>query len=173
MGKVQTAWSVQPYTEHTVTQLVARPSWLDSDGEWLYASDRWSNPLRELDGFVVHAYLRRGESGWELGNARPLFGDGMVNVDYASAERMVKVMRRVRRGLDKANAVQGYLNGGAKFDYAPFVARVGAVLGISQYRTLNSAKRRQMSGERFTLTDAAGLQSWVPRVLSGDIEMGA
>ena len=139
--------------EHTYI-LTARVAYL-KDGEHRYPSNSYLfKPEFEFADLHVTAYVDQENEG-------PWGCKYFYNMDYvtlSNAEAMVKVLRRLQRGLDKLNAERGYLE---DKQFAEYLMRVGDVLKIRNFYVRNSDKAAEVSGSMFRSVDGAGLQRWV------------
>lgn len=139
---------------HGVGSLIAEYCHLTPDGKLRHPGfDKW-NPAMQLADFEVYAYLDDphprviGFGHW----FRPW------RVELPRAEAMVKALRRLQRGLDKANSEEGYLD---HHDFPGYLFRVARILGIRTYWVENTRGQRELTGERFRQVDGAGVQGWV------------
>lgn len=157
MGKEKRVleFAVQRETIHGVTRLAAHVVYHNDEGEMLNLLSGYSvwDGDNSLADFVVHAYLNDDGDPYGFGHK---FEPHSVDLDQA--EKMVKVLRKVARGLDKANADQGYLR---DEDFASYLIRVARILGIKTFHVRNNRRHKEMSGQTYRRTDGSGLQSWV------------
>ncbi len=113
-----------------------------------YLAGSWpAQPLADLRVTAQSDSASESESyGW-----RVEFRDSYA-VDLARAEEMVKVLRKVSRGMAKLEAQFGYCE-----SFGAYVARVASVLGISRFgwRT-DTGSGGFYSDTRYHWTDAVG-----------------
>lgn len=118
-------------------------------------------PREPMADLVITAQADRSGSssdayGWRVEYKQP------YAVELLRAEEMVKVLRKVSRGLDKMERELGYCE-----SFGAYVARVGKVLGMSAYGWLAddspsaSGPGFQYSDGRYRWTDAVGMASYV------------
>lgn len=159
------AWLVQVEDNYGTKHIRARVVMPQENGE--LHSPRWGRfePGGEFADFRVGCYL-----GWNMdshigGDPVPdkLWGLShdfqpfRVESEY-QASAMLKVFRRVERGLQKANGDEGYLHDG---DYLRYLLRISAALRIRKYYVRNFPEARNWSGNRFDAVDVPLLQSWI------------
>ncbi len=143
------------------TEIIARPSYVHADGDIVSASYGYSEaPARELEDFSVRMYLpnARMEDPYGL-----RYDFRRYSVELRDAEEMVKVLRKLRTGLDRLDTAEGYVIPG---DFATYLIRVGRVLGVTGRPRVRATSRGfDMTGERWRPVDAPGLQMWVKDVI--------
>lgn len=148
------ALCVQAETQYGTQRLVARMVLVTPDGLRDPLWQRGSDPHRALADFQVHAYLDRDNEHAQC----PGHSFNPVWVELDQAESIVRVLRKIRRGLDAAEKDSGYLPAD---DFAAYLFRITAILRIRTYYVRNTDKGRAISGETFRRTDATGLQYWI------------
>ncbi|MGH3630681.1 MAG: hypothetical protein ACRDR6_15395 [Pseudonocardiaceae bacterium] len=136
-----------------IKQLTARVVRVTADG---LDNPRWETSRvqrgKEFDGFAVRAYIdseRQHAWGW-----RHHYAPHHVELDHA--EVIVRVLRKIGKGLELAEREQGYAQ-----DFATYVFRVASALGIRAYFTRNSDRKRAVTGQLDSRTDATGVQCWI------------
>lgn len=161
------AWLVQVEKNYSVREIVAHIVIPQENGELHNPrSDRWATGPEYAD-FRVSAYL--GESG---SNGSTRIDSGAVwglrhdfapyrVTDLQHAQRMVTTLRKVEKGLAKAQDDAGYLN---PDDYHGYLMRIAASLGIRDTYVINYGNQREWTGERHRKVNGAGLQWWVDDV---------
>jgi hypothetical protein len=117
-----------------------------------------AGPERELDGLRVqcrvgHVSSDEPVSTWGYSH----YFEGH-HIGLAQAEAIVKTLRRIGKGLDRAASEQGYLPEGAFHGY---LLRVAAALRIKHIYVYNSPQTADMTGDAFRLVDAPTLQWWI------------
>jgi len=148
------AFSLQTETEHGTCRLVARVVLVTGEGLrnplWQWGAD----PRKAFADFAVHAYIDRdNEHAW-----CPRYSFTAHQVELDQAESMVRLLRKIHKGLDVAEQDAGHLRAD---DFAGYLFRIAAILHIRTYYVRNTDKARAMSGEIFRRTDATGVQCWV------------
>jgi hypothetical protein len=153
------AFAVQEETEHGVTRVVARPVLVTEAGELHNPQFRFGNdPESALADLEVYTYVDRDSDEWKTYGH--LCEYAPLRVDARLAEVIVKSLRRIRKGLDRADSEQGYLSNDAD-GWAGYLFRIAAILGIRAYYVRNSDRGQETTGERYRRTDGAGVQSWL------------
>lgn len=148
----------QVESNHGSPQIVGRICYLNEEGELRNPlGDRFEEGAEFAD-FAVHGYVPQPnhdpEYVWGFGYSylQP------YRVETYRAEQMVKLLRRVDRGMEKLNSLRGWCGTG---DFHAYALRVAEVLGITEFYVKNSERGRQMSGQLFRHTDGSGVQSWI------------
>jgi hypothetical protein len=158
-SKPTTAFVVEQETEHGITRIVARPVLVTEAGELRNPLFRFGNdPESALADLEVYTYVDRDSDEWKT--YAHLCEYAPLRVDARLAEVIVKSLRRIRKGLDRADSEQGYLSNDAD-GWAAFLFRIAAILGIRAYYVRNSDRGHEMTGARYRRTDGAGVQSWL------------
>jgi hypothetical protein len=159
-GKPTVAFLVQIEENYGTVQMTARPVYVVG-GELL--NPQWPQygacPCPELADMEIGGYLREDKSG----TYSPSVTFAPHRVKLEQAESIVKVLRKVHKGLDRLNDTEGYLPDG---DFAGYVFRVARILGIGTYYVRNTKRAAAVSGERFRLVDGVGVQSYVSARIS-------
>ncbi len=153
--------TVQVEERYGSYRLVGHIGYRNEDGEPL--NFLWSSidPGAEYADFVVTAYIGSAWRGdeYDRGVWGPGYGYEPHSVtDVRHAEAIVKVMRKVERGLDKIADAEGWVMAG---DIATHFLRVARVLKVSEYRVRQSRRGEDMTGEPYRTVDGAGLQSFI------------
>lgn len=89
------------------------------------------------------------------------YGD-VHTVDLPRAERMVKTLRTVTRGLDKLRNTEGYIDSN---DLPALLFRVARILKINQFYVRNTRDNKDRSGERWRKAEATSVQAWYSQAL--------
>lgn len=153
-SKEKLAFVVQAKENFGVRRVVAYVSRVTSSGDLRRLSFGSGDTGAHLADFEVSAYLDRDyEHAWCPGHYFDAF-----RVDLEQAESVVKVLRKIQKGMDKATREHGHL---AADDFAGYLFRIAAILGIRTYYVRNSDRGREMTGETFRHADAASVQMWV------------
>jgi hypothetical protein len=136
-------------------QFVARFCYLNEDGELRNPlGDRWEEGAEFAD-FTVSAYVggaNEGAWGFQHGYLQP------YRVELHRAEAMVKLLRKVEKGLERMNGERGYLR---QDDFHQYVLRIAEVLRIKRFYVRNTTRAQAVSGQQFRATDGSGVQSWI------------
>ncbi|MFL6124265.1 hypothetical protein [Actinophytocola sp.] len=106
-----------------------------------------------LTGFQVSAFLSASEErawGYFQGYSTP------YRVDRVVAEAMVRTLRKLDKGLDKATQHQGHVKG---FD--DYLFRIAGILDTQTYYVRSTPERLAVTGERFRQLTAPAMQSWL------------
>ena len=106
-----------------------------------------------LTDFQVSAYLSNDEErawGYFHGYNTP------YRVDRAVAEAMVRTLRKVDKGLNKATEHHGHIK-----DFDDYLFRIAGILDAHTYYVRSTPERLAMTGEPFRWLDASGVQSWL------------
>jgi hypothetical protein len=82
----------------------------------------------------------------------------VYSVDVFRAESMVKLLRKVNKGLERLNSERGWVDSN---DFAGYALRVAEVLGVREFYVENGERESRISGQRERRTDGAGVQLWV------------
>jgi hypothetical protein len=158
--KESLAWCVHVDDGHGVRRLVARVVRVTGEG---LRNPRWSwgsQPHEAFADFEVHAYLdREHERAWAPGHSFAPF-----HLEWDQAESVVRVLRKIRKGLEAADRDAGYLPAD---DVAAYLFRIAAILRVRAYYVRNTDQARAISGDIWHPTDAAGVQDWVTQTEKG------
>lgn len=142
------AWYLAVETEYGLRQLVARIWKTDNDS---YAHNDYAD-------FRVVAWLdHEHEHPW----ATKYGFQGHDVIELRQAEFMVKTLRKLQRGMDKADTEQGYLQDG---NYSGHLFRVARILGIKTYYVASTPQQRAVTGQRWQREDATGVQHHIQSV---------
>lgn len=148
----------QVESNHGSPQVVGRICYLNEEGELRNPlGDRYEEGAEYAD-FAVHGYVPQPNHdpeyvwGWGFSYQQP------YRVETYRAEQMLKLLRRVDRGMEKLLSERGWPTNG---DFHAYALRVAEVLGIKEFRVKNNERGRQISGEIFRRTDGSGVQSWI------------
>lgn len=153
-SKEKLAFVVQAKEHYGIRRVVASVSRVTSSGELRRPSFRSGDMGAHLADFEVSAYLDRdNEHAWCPGHYFDAY-----RVDLDEAESIVKVLRKIQKGMDKVTREHGYL---AADDFTGYLFRVAAIVGIRTYYVRNSERGREMTGEKFRHADAASVQVWL------------
>jgi hypothetical protein len=138
-------------------RLVAHVCYVNEDGELRnFLGDRFETGAEYAD-FTVSCYLPKGdEDGAPYGFATDYRTP--YNVELYRAELMVKLLRKVGKGLERLDSERGWLGGG---DFAAYALRVAEVLGVRDFYVRNDDARGLTMSSVFRSTDGAGVQMWV------------
>jgi hypothetical protein len=148
----------QVETQYGTARLVGRVCHVNADGELRnFLGDRFEDGA-EFGDFAVSAWLPHGHQA-----SGPSFG---CTADYLSpyrvelyrAELMVKLLRKVNKGLERLSSERGWVPDG---DFAQYALRVAEILGVREFYVHNDATAQAMTGQKFRRTDGAGVQMWV------------
>lgn len=142
------------YDDH-VHNLDATIVYPDPNGTLLSPSDPPAPPTSKpyLTDFQISAYLSDDEErAWAYfhGYSTP------YRVDRAVAEAMVRTLRKIDKGLDKATQHQGHVKG---FD--DYLFRIAAILDTQTYYVPSAPERLAVTGEPFRQLSAPAIQSWL------------
>lgn len=140
-----TAWYVDVENEYGSRRLVAHVWKTDSD----------SFTRNDYEDFRVVAWIDHDHTH-PFGTTHAFQGRGLI--ELRQAEFMVKTLRKLQRGLSKANAEQGYL---ADEDFSGYLFRVASVLGIKTYYVPSTAEQPAVLGERWQRVHATGVQDYL------------
>lgn len=153
-SKEKLAFVVQIEEHYDIRRVVAKVCRVTTSGELRRPSFGSGDLGAHLADFEVSAYLDRdNERAWCPGHYFDAF-----RVDLEQAESIVKVLRKIQKGMDKATREHGYL---AADDFAGYLFRIAAILGVRTYYVRNSDRGREMTGETFRHADAASVQVWI------------
>lgn len=96
-----------------------------------------------------------GWYGWGVSYVEP------THVELRQAEHMVKMLRKIRRALDRFNETLG-----SETDLAGFCGRVAQAIGVTNAMSFGEyAKEMQMSETHYRWTDVDGLRSKLAKVV--------
>ena len=129
---------------------------LDEPKTLLSPSNRDWNGGEEYADFAVHAYLanRPGDE--------PIWGPGhsynSQRVELRDAERMIKLLRKVDKGLEKLRQEEGWL---APTDYCGYVLRIARILGIKTFYVHADEQAKMHGLGKWRKLDGSGVQSWL------------
>lgn len=126
--------------------LVAMDDSHNSTGDYAY-EDRY------LSAFLVSAYVRSED----VYGMRPWFSE-VYSVELDNAEKMTKLLRKIQRGMDKLNDVEGYVKDG---DFFAYLTRISRVLGVKTIYVRNTYKLRELRGELYTRMSGSDLQAYI------------
>lgn len=145
-GKPVYAFTIQPTHLYGSTQIRATIVRITDDGEIRNPGYDYGIDDAHFNDLMVSAYVN--DTGESAGNVYGLSVDyrDVFSVDLKRAEGMVKLLRKVTRGMDKLNDAEGYVSEGA---YAAYLLRVARVLGIRTFYVRNDRDARARSGERW------------------------
>lgn len=105
-----------------------------------------------LADFRITAYLDSSEEhAWGFSH-----GYQPYLVDLDRAETIVRTLRKIAKGLDKATTEQGHVT-----NFADYLFRVAKILRIRSFYLRNSDRRREITGQKFSRVDATSVQHWV------------
>lgn len=141
-----------------VMRLVVSPVYVGEEGWLRNFTDLWGDePLADLRISAQADYASEDAYGWRVEYAQP------YSVDLGRAEVMVKLLRKIQRGLDRMERDLGYAE-----SFGAYVARVGKLLGASRYgwESDNGERSWQYSDNTYRWTDAVGMGLHVSRVVS-------
>lgn len=147
-------------TDYGTRSIVATTGYKDENGELLNysSSNRWDSSGYEYADFRVHAYL----GGYAGGGPDMIWGRGYeykpFNVELAQAEVMVKLLRKLAKGMDVAQREQGYI---AEGDFATYLFRVARVIGVKEFYVRNSDQRIRVNSEVFRKATVTQVQDWI------------
>ena len=153
--KLRLAMCLQVETEYGTSRIVARIVTVADDGSLRNPLSSSYDDDAPYADFAVTAYVDNEHTapwGMSYEYRRPF------TVNLRTAENMVKILRKIDRGMQRLNASQGYVT---ENNYAEYLFRVAGVLGIREYYVRNTDKARARSGEMFGKRDGAGVQYWV------------
>lgn len=140
-------------------QMVATTGYKNDDGELLNYTDsnRWDGDYQYAD-FQVRAYL----GGYSGGEPDMIWGRGFeykpFRVELAQAEVMVKLLRKLAKGMDVAERESGYL---AEADYAGYLFRIAKIIGVGEYYVRNSDQVIRTNREVYRKVTVTGVQDWI------------
>jgi hypothetical protein len=161
------AWLVKPFDNYGQRMIRAEVVVVQPDGELHAPGDYRFDEGHEFASFQISAYL-----GWNIGlgtspdkTAGQIWGLSHEFAphtvkDAEHAASMLKVFRRVERGMQKAITDSGYVADG---DYFSYFTRIATALGIRRYYVRNHRENYNMTGETFREADAPFLQHWLRR----------
>jgi hypothetical protein len=118
-------------------------------------ADRWdSEGTAQYDNLAITAQIDSGKENPTWYAARLVYSEP-YEVDLIQAERMVKLMRRLTKALDKFDTQFGRPE-----DLAAFCGRVATALGCSTDRPFGEySKELTINGTHYRWTDIDGLRS--------------
>lgn len=135
-------------TRHLVATVVS----VDEHGHLYSASEYRAPEEAALADFRITAFLDSSEEhAWGFSH-----GYQPYLVDLDRAETIVRTLRKIAKGLDKATTEQGHVT-----DFADYLFRVAKILRIRSFYLRNSDRRREITGQMFSQVDAASVQHWV------------
>jgi hypothetical protein len=144
----------QKETEHGATQLVGSVCYLNANGELRNPLTGWNETASDLADFKVRAYVDKA-------TPNP-FGFSCEFKPFAvkleQAESMVKVLRKVAKGMAKADTERGYVQADQFHEY---IVRAAAILGVKQFRVRSTDRHRAVTGDVYRSVGGSGLQSWI------------
>ncbi len=146
--KFPPAFFLSVVNEYGIRRIRAEAGVLSADGEVLTPMFSAVDPNGDLTDFEVTAYLSPDKSaawGWTYQYAPRV-------VELPRAEVMVRVLKRVGRGVAKAEEQYGYAT-----TYAGFLAQVGNALGVRRYITRSEG----MGESRLVTHNPQTIGSWV------------
>jgi hypothetical protein len=144
------------YAFGPIVEIAAYPAYPDAEGALRNPSFGLSEPYSDLTDLRVRCYLdHRTTDHWPYGTR---FEYKPHHVELPQAEGMVRVMRRLTKGMQTLQSTEGYLQ---EPDFAGYLLRVGRVLRVRRWYVRNTRLQEVRSGERFRLADGGVLQSWV------------
>lgn len=139
---------------YSIRRIVAHPQRATDEGMFnILWDDLRPNAVRHLADFAIGTYLSPDYSnpyGWQH------YYSGILHLKLEQAESAVKVLRKVKRGLEQRERDEGYPQ-----DFATYLFRVAAVLGIRTYYLRSSEKRKAMSGKTFYQADGSDVRRWI------------
>jgi hypothetical protein len=148
------AFVFQVETVYDVTEIVVRICYETPSGELRNPQPGFSNVGYQYADFPVTAYLDRHHvTPWGFTHAFAPY-----RTVLEQAESMVKVLRKIRKGLHQASTERGTLTDA---QFGEYVFRIAAILGIHTYHVRGTKKQTATSGKVFTRTDGAGVQQWI------------
>lgn len=148
------AFTVSVQDRYGARYLVAEAVYVNPNGElrnpvW----QRFDQPpnVKHLADFSVRARISRdmGVFGMQC-VFKPLEID---EGNIGQAESIVRVLRKVHKGLARLDEEQGYVS-----DFAQYLFRVAQVLGIRTYYAQNTEQQRDMTGHSSSPVTAPSLQ---------------
>lgn len=121
-----------------------------------------------FDGLEISAYAGKGASDYPSDTDDKLWG---FDVHYrphrvesaAHATAIAKVFGQIERGMAKLQTEDGYIRDG---EFARYVTRAARALRIPAIYVRSLPRQEAMSGERYKLVDAIGLDYWCQEVTS-------
>lgn len=158
------ALSVQIEDRYGTLRIVARVCHISEEtGELLNYTSMDSS---EFTDFTVNAYIDSDPRSSTTDN----FGIWGLSYNYEdayvkdvrAARKMVSLLGRVERGLEKLDSQRGYID---RDDYATFVLRIAEVLRIKRIHVRNSREARAMTGDAWRrVMDGREFSAWIGRV---------
>ncbi|WP_285601371.1 hypothetical protein [Kineosporia sp. NBRC 101731] len=137
-----------------VHQIVAQIGYQDTSGWWQSTTFGWSQPGSQYADFAITAYADPTRPcPWGFTHA---FSPHQI--ELAQAESILKVLRKIKRGLDRADTDRGYVPEGHFHDY---IIRITTALGLDDYRVPIVPAERTPAGPQFRRVTGAGLQHWI------------
>lgn len=121
----------------------------------------WEVKNGELDQGYADLYVTQFADNAKPTGAYVEYGT-VHSIDMARAERMVKTLRTITRGLDKLRSSEGYLT---DTDLPALLFRVARTLKIKSFYVRNTREARERSGERWRKADAGSVQAWYSMAL--------
>lgn len=133
-------------------RLVAAAVSVDEHGHLYQPRDHGTPEEVALADFRITAFLDSSEEhAWGFSH-----GYQPYLVDLDRAETIVRTLRKIAKGLDKATAERGHVT-----DFADYLFRVAKILRIRSFYLRNSDRRREITGQAFAQVDATSIQHWV------------
>jgi hypothetical protein len=146
-------------TEHGVTRVVARPVLLTETGELRHPQfDVGHRPVEGLADLEIYTFVDQDAVEWRTYGL--LCEYAPRRVDVRRAEVMARTLRRIRKGLDRADSEQGYLPNDTA-GWAGYLFRIAAILGVHSYYLATSGREQELTAQPHRRTDGAGVQSWL------------
>ncbi len=139
---------------HGVHKIVVQVGYQDASGWWQTPAFGLSQPASAYADLQITAYIDIDTARtWGCSHAFT-----PIQIELAQAESIVKVLRKIHRGLDRADAEHGYL---PLDDFHRYVIRIATILGITDYRVPATPGERAATGETVRQVTGAGLQRWI------------
>lgn len=156
------ALMVAPETAYGAIRLRAYIVRVEENGEFRTPGSGYTYDDGYLEYFEISAYAYASHED-RAGTLYGLSADYRLpfRVDLTLAEGMVKLLRKVTRGIDKLNESEGYVQEG---DYAAYLLRVARILSIRTFYVRNDRTARDRSGERWRRATASVVQSYADTV---------
>ncbi|GAB3259759.1 hypothetical protein [Kineosporia babensis] len=137
----------------TTHQIIAQIGYQDSKGWWQTPTWGWCQTASQYADFQITGYVDL-EKGTVWGYSH-YFNPHQISLDQA--ESIVKVLRKIKRGLDRADTERGYIPDNSFHEY---VIRITAALGITDYR-VPTGDSPSNSGHDVRQVSGGGLRTWL------------
>lgn len=137
-----------------ITRMVARILYVGESGTLQNPDPASSYKGAEFAGFEVSAYLDRDNvRAWGF---TADFRD-VHWVDLRRAQTMVRVLRKLGKGLEKLETEQGYVVN----DFGTYLFRVASVFGIQTFYIRNTEVVYRRTSTRYSPRNAVGVRQWI------------